>query len=61
MKNTVAAGNTVLAERFLKVSNATVTRIYAIGNKLFALLHVGKNTNAAAGSRNTTIVRTVAG
>lgn len=54
------SGNTVLCERFLKVSNASIDRIYAIGNKLFALLLVGENTNAASGSKNTTYLLTVA-
>ncbi len=54
------AGNTVLADRFLRVSTATVQRLFAVGNKLFALLHVGENTNAASGSVNTTYVLTVA-
>lgn len=54
------AGNTVLAERFLKFGNAEVKRIYAIGNKLFAVLHVGENTNELYGKRTTTIMLTVA-
>lgn len=56
------AGNSILAERFFTGTSGSlsINRIYAIGAKLFVLLHKGQNSNATASNNMTTYLLTVA-
>lgn len=59
MKQT-PAGTSVFAEDFIKGTAANIQYMKAIGSKLYVVLMQGENTNAPAGSRETTCILTVA-